>query len=157
MTCKISYQTGYGVWQKGKIQGWLYSFQTLLVEVWSTKTEKTLEVPLFILGQLSSKSLLDIQMEILDKKLDIRLGFRGEVWPGNKNDQFRYGNQSLETRCDHTGRMQIEKRKVPRPIWATPTAGGQGVENKPVKEAKKQQQKRNEEVRCPRRKQKKAL
>ena len=64
---------------------------------------------MFILGQLSSKSLSDIQMEILNKKLDIRLGFRGEVWPGNNNDQFRYGNQSLETRCDHIGRMQIEK------------------------------------------------
>lgn len=55
-------------------------------------------------------------MEILNKNLDIRLGFRGEVWPRNKNDQFIYGDQSLETRCDHTGRMQIEKRKVTRPM-----------------------------------------
>lgn len=31
-------------------------------------------------------------MEVLDKKVDMRLEFRGEVWAGYKNDQFTDGN-----------------------------------------------------------------
>lgn len=56
------------------------------------KIKKTVEVPEFIWGQLSSRCLLDIQMEMLTKKLYVRLEFRGEVLAENKNDQFIDGN-----------------------------------------------------------------
>lgn len=96
MTWKIILSDWYGVWQKGKIQGWLHSFQTETdtrrVERWLTKIEKTVEVPEFIWGQLSSRCLLDIQMEMLTKKLYVKLEFIGEVLAGNKNDQFIDGN-----------------------------------------------------------------
>lgn len=72
-----------------------------------------MEVPEFILGQLSSRCLLAIQMEMMNKKLDVRLEFRGDIWAGNKNDQFKDGNLSFETRCNHTGRMYIGKRRGP--------------------------------------------
>lgn len=68
-----------------------------------------MEVPEFILGQLSSRCLLDIQMEMMNKKLDVRLEFRGDIRAGNKNDQFKAGNFSFETRCNHTGRMYIDR------------------------------------------------
>lgn len=42
-------------------------------------------------------------MEMLNKKLEMKLKFRGEVWAGNKNDQVKDSNLSLETKCNHTG------------------------------------------------------
>lgn len=50
-------------------------------------------------------------MEMMNKKLDVRLEFRGDIRAGNKNDQFKDGNFSFETRCNHTGRMYIDREE----------------------------------------------